>query len=240
MFIGGGDTRAYHRIYTAPAVKAAIREMYAAGVPFGRVSAGALVSTESCTVWGSKVTTERNEYRLRAGSAADPAADGDAPLALGRGLGLLQDCIVETHSAERGGFPRLVQAMEVTGSTHGLGIDEGICLESRDGTAVAVHGQGRAYCLKRSGPLRFELVVREPGDGFTLAKRFFCRVLDAASANGTAVWLYGGYALDAYAGRRRREHQDVDSIARFGEWPAIEHACPCPPRYPQPLPVQGD
>lgn len=56
VFIAGGDTRIYHRIYAAPQVRQVIRGLYEAGIPFGGVSAGALISTESCIVWGSRVT----------------------------------------------------------------------------------------------------------------------------------------------------------------------------------------
>jgi len=112
IFIGGGDTRAYHRLFTAPEVEEAIREMYVAGAPFGGVSAGALIATESCVIWGSRTATATNEWLLRAKSHADPAGDGDVQLALGRGLGLLPDCMIETHFAESGAFPRLLQAME--------------------------------------------------------------------------------------------------------------------------------
>jgi cyanophycinase-like exopeptidase len=87
IFIGGGDTRVYHRLFTASEVRGAIRHMYAAGIPFGGVSAGALIATESCVVWGSRAATATNEWLLRAKSHADPAGDGDVQLALGTGLG---------------------------------------------------------------------------------------------------------------------------------------------------------
>ncbi len=54
--------------------------------------------------------------------------------------------------------------MELTGSTFGLGLDEPICLEIQDEAHVRVHGQGRAYILKRTGSLRFEARVLEPGE----------------------------------------------------------------------------
>jgi len=32
----------------------------------------------------------------------------------------LQDCITEVHFSELGGFPRLIQALEMTDSSYGL------------------------------------------------------------------------------------------------------------------------
>jgi len=166
LFIGGGDTRRYHEIYARAEVGGIIRELYRSGVPYGGLSAGALIVGERCTIWGSKVTTPANEYSVCTSLYSDPAKDGDVQLRVGQGLGLLQDCIIEVHFSELGGFPRLVQAMELTGSTFGLGIDEPICLEIRDEVSVKVHGRGRAYFLRRTGPLRFEVRVLEPGDEF--------------------------------------------------------------------------
>lgn len=166
IFIGGGDTRKYHRIYACTEVRAIIRELYQSSVPFGGVSAGALISTGACTISGGKVITPINEYFIGAKSYFDPTEDGDVQLTVGEGLGLLQDCVIEVHFSETGRFPRLVSAMELTKSTYGFGIDEPICLEIREGKFVRVYGRGRAYALKRTRSLRFEVQILEPGDEF--------------------------------------------------------------------------
>lgn len=119
---------------------------------------------------GGKVTTPTNEYFIRAKSYFDPAEDGDVQLTVGEGLGLLQDCVIEVHFSEIGGFPRLVSAMELTKSTYGFGIDEPTCLEIREREFVRVYGRGRAYALKRTGSLRFEVQILEPGDEFEMRK----------------------------------------------------------------------
>lgn len=166
IFIGGGDTRRYHKIYANRRIGAIIRTLYESGISFGGVSAGALISPERCIIWGSKVSTPTNEYFLRA--RQDLAEDSATELTMGEGLGLLRDCLIEVHFSEFGAFPRLVQSMESTRSTHGIGIDEPICLEIRDRVFVKVHGRGRAYVLKRVSPLRFELNVLEPGDNYQI------------------------------------------------------------------------
>jgi cyanophycinase len=166
IFMGGGDTRKYHAIYVLSEAGAIIRERYRSGIPFGGMSAGALLAPEACTIWGSKVSTPTNEYLVRTEFYLDPHEDGDVELRVGKGLGLLHDCIIEVHFTELGGFPRMIQAMEMTASPHGLGMDDPICLEIRDETRVKVHGSGRAYAAKRLSRRRFEVQVLEPGDEF--------------------------------------------------------------------------
>jgi hypothetical protein len=59
--------------------------------------------------------------------------------------------------------------VERTGVLYGLGIDEPVCTEIRDGREGLVHGQGRAYLLRRQAPAgRFELRVLEAGATFEL------------------------------------------------------------------------
>jgi lincosamide nucleotidyltransferase A/C/D/E len=48
----------------------------------------------------------------------------------------------------------------------------------------------------------------------TPVERFLCSAVDALQQGGIPFWLFGGYALDAYAGRPLRQHQDVDFLAR--------------------------
>jgi len=164
IFMGGGDTRRYRQIYVLGEAGAIIKERYMAGIPYGGMSAGALLAPEACTIWGSKVSTPTNEYLVRTEFYLDPHEDGDVELKVGKGLGLLHDCIIEVHFTELGGFPRMIQAMGMTASTHGLGLDDPICLEIQDETRVKVHGRGRAYAAKRLSRRRFEIQVLEPGD----------------------------------------------------------------------------
>ncbi|MFQ6096149.1 MAG: nucleotidyltransferase domain-containing protein [Armatimonadota bacterium] len=55
----------------------------------------------------------------------------------------------------------------------------------------------------------------------TPAEEFLCRVVDAARATVTRVWLYGGYALEILLGRRIREHDDVEFLAKLQDWPRL-------------------
>lgn len=163
LYMGGGDTRQYHAIYAQGEARAAIREAYWRGVPYGGFSAGALIVPATCTIWGDRLTTSTNRLCLRG------SEDGcDEELLLGEGLGLLRDCLVEAHFSELGGFPRLVAAMERRPVRYGLGIDNPICMEIRDEQEIRIHGQGRAYILERREGGGLCAHVLEPGQRYTL------------------------------------------------------------------------
>jgi cyanophycinase len=162
LYMGGGDTRRYHAVYAAGEVRAAIREAYRRGVPYGGFSAGALIAPADCTIWGDRLTTPTNQVCLR----GSEEGCGDE-LLVGDGLGLIRDCLVEAHFSELGGFPRLVAAMERRPVRYGLGIDNPICLEVRNEQEIRVHGRGRAYLLERRED-GLCVHVLEPGQGFAL------------------------------------------------------------------------
>lgn len=163
LYMGGGDTRQYHAIYTRSDTRAAIRQAYWQGVPYGGFSAGALIAPAECTIWGDRLTTPTNRICLRG------SEDGcDDELLLGDGLGLIQDCLVEAHFSELGGFPRLAAALERRPIRYGLGIDNPICLEIRDEQEIRVHGQGRAYVLERREGGGLGVKMLNPGQRYTL------------------------------------------------------------------------
>ncbi len=164
LFMGGGDTRLYHAVYTQAAARSTIRELYWRGVPYGGFSAGALIAPVACSVWGDRLTQKTGNQVLLRGSEEGCQAE----LQLGEGLGLIRDCLVEAHFAERGGFPRLVAAMERRPVRYGFGLDNPICLEIRDEKELRVHGQGRAYVLERRESGGLSVQALEPGDRFTL------------------------------------------------------------------------
>lgn len=163
IFMCGGDTRLYHRVYAHGKAKAALKAAYEAGVPYAGLSAGALIAPETCSIWGDHRTTATNTFVL--GGSEDGC---DEPLQLGEGLGFLKDLHLEAHFAEEGGFPRLADALELTGCPYGLGIDNPICVEIHDEREAIIHGQGRVYLVQRLGALRFETQVLEPGQKLKL------------------------------------------------------------------------
>ena len=167
IFVGGGDMLRYQQIYACPEMRAIICELYESGVPYGGASAGAQICPEACILGGSSVRTSDNEYRILASGHEEPVK-GSEQLTMAKGLGLLHDRVVDVHLSETGALPRLIQGIELAKANHGLGLDEPICLEVRDGCRVRAHGHGRAYLVTRFGVLRFELRVLEAGDEFEM------------------------------------------------------------------------
>jgi cyanophycinase len=77
IFIGGGHTPTYHRLYATEPIRSLIRERYDEGVPIAGVSAGALIAPEICALY--------------------PDETQDSALEIVTGLGLVSDVIVGVH-----------------------------------------------------------------------------------------------------------------------------------------------
>ncbi|MBI2302486.1 MAG: cyanophycinase [Armatimonadetes bacterium] len=181
FFMAGGDPRAYHRVYGAPAVRDKIRERYRYGVPYAGLSAGAMLVGGTAILAGDRLS-DGNPACLRA------AHREPQELELGPGLRLLPNVIVEGHFAERGSFPRLIEALRQTAQRRsggqsdpgllvalrdtsgllGLGLDEPAGVGITDETTLSVMGQGRAWLFRAGQPGWMELKLLEPGDTETL------------------------------------------------------------------------
>lgn len=121
VFIGGGHTPTYHRLYATEPIRSVIRKRCEAGVPFAGLSAGALIAPEIC--------------------ALDTEDTGDTSLRIVPGLGLVRDLIVGVHFTKRKALPRMIEAMARTGTRLGLGMDESACVVLEDGGFKQVLGK---------------------------------------------------------------------------------------------------
>lgn len=110
--------------------------------------------------------TPSNEYYLRARPIVDRMTEVD--LLLGNGIGLIESCIFEPHFSEWGGFPRLVQSMELSESAFCFGIDEFACIEIQNDSNASVSGLGRVYYLYRTGPLDFNVKILDPEESIVI------------------------------------------------------------------------
>ncbi len=113
IFIGGGHTPTYHRLYATEPIRSIIRERYRKGVPIAGVSAGALIAPEICVL--------------------TPDETDDGSLQIVDGLGLLSDLIVGVHFTELNALPSVLNAMVRTQTRTGWGIDEPACAVFEDG-----------------------------------------------------------------------------------------------------------
>jgi cyanophycinase len=159
IFIGGGDTREYHRLYVTSELREAIvhanRE---SGIPVAGLSAGALLLSRKAIIWGSRTGDEL---------LADPQSDGaDDPLWLGDGLGLVRDATFDVHFSQWGRLPRLTRAVESYG-TVGIGLDgsSGVRVDP-DGMVTVLPGR-RVFVVYRT-PRGIEKVALSSGRRFYL------------------------------------------------------------------------
>lgn len=162
IFVAGGDTKIYQRVYASEKVGSLIKLQFEKGIPYGGASAGALIASEKCPLQGSVIMTASNEYLLKAKPFRESMKDID--FVLGNGLGLIEDCVFETHFSEWGGFPRLVQSMELSGSKYGFGIDESACLEIQNNARALMRGRGRVFHLVRTASQEFKVSILDPGE----------------------------------------------------------------------------
>jgi cyanophycinase len=113
IFIGGGHTPTYQRLYATEPVRSLLRESYDRGVPIAGCSAGALVAPQICTLL--------------------PDETDDGSLKIEVGLGLVSNLIVGVHFTEHNALPDVLAAMAQTQTKTGWGIDESACAVFEDG-----------------------------------------------------------------------------------------------------------
>ncbi|WP_234410562.1 Type 1 glutamine amidotransferase-like domain-containing protein [Caldalkalibacillus mannanilyticus] len=107
IFIGGGDTVAYHHHFATHPFKDWIIDRYQQGIPIAGNSAGALILPECCFI-----------------SSNDHA---EGVMLFKQGVGLLSDILISVHFSEWNERQNLVQAMKLREIKNGLGIDENAC-----------------------------------------------------------------------------------------------------------------
>lgn len=169
VFMSGGPTELYQRSYGTRAVARTIRGLHDSGVPYGGVSAGAMMACEDCVVEDSTGPTRAIDLRRGVDRSRSRGEAKRPGLVVKRGLGLVARCVLEPHFTESGRLPRLVEAMTLAGSRFGIGIDEPTCLELR-GAKATVRGRGRLYLFRRDSRGRrgagFRFRSYEPGSRF--------------------------------------------------------------------------
>jgi cyanophycinase len=113
IFIGGGHTPTYHRLYALEPIRALIRNRYQEGVPVAGVSAGALIAPDICAI--------------------PPEKTGNGSVRILPGLGLVSGLVVGVHFTESGALPTILEAMVRTRTQDGWGIDGSACAVFNDG-----------------------------------------------------------------------------------------------------------
>jgi cyanophycinase len=120
IFVGGGSTPVYHRLYARSAVGAAIRARCEAGVPYGGLSAGMLIAGAVCPL--------------------HPDETGEAQTRLVDGLGLFEGLLCQPHFRAQDRLLALRAALETAGIPLGFGVEDEACLILAPGETPRVVG----------------------------------------------------------------------------------------------------
>lgn len=125
IFFTGGDQSRLMKLTEDTPIATAIRALHQRGGLVAGTSAGASAQGETMVVGGSGEETPRV---------------GDIELA--PGLGLIPNCIIDQHFAERGRIGRLIGAVSRRPDCLGIGVDEDTALRIEAGTARVIGSGG--------------------------------------------------------------------------------------------------
>ena len=149
IFINGGDTRIYQRLYAKGKAKKIIANRFLDGANIGGSSAGALIIPKQCIVWGNKTVKRGKSFNLCSVRPSSGTSNARASLKTGAGIGVLASAVVDVHGSEWGRLPRLIEAMKQLKAREGLMIDEDTYVIIRPNSArLTIEGNGRIYRIK--------------------------------------------------------------------------------------------
>ena len=132
VYVAGGWTPGYADCCTAVEIS----------VPYAGFSAGAAIAAESAIVGGWRIDGRE--------VCQEDASEGLEDVVPRPGLGLVPFA-VDVHATQWGTLTRVAHAVAAGIVGEALAIDEHTCVEVRDGTITAVHGQGVAYRVQPGG-----------------------------------------------------------------------------------------
>ncbi len=121
IFIGGGNTEIYRKLYATEPIRTVIRERYRKGVPVAGLSAGAILASNISWLLPEEAT----------GSSIEVV----------QGLGLIEDWVIGAHFSEWQALPQMLEVMSKARVKFGLGIDEEACAVLEDEQIKKVIGR---------------------------------------------------------------------------------------------------
>ena len=165
----GGNQLKLSAIINGTAFGEAIRHAHHRGVTIGGTSAGASIQSSHMVAFGTGGSTPKQRMTQ-----------------LAAGLGLLTDCVIDQHFAQRNRYGRLLMLVAQSPNLLGIGVDEDTAAIVRDDRRLEVVGRGavtiidgtdmtsNAHEAKRTEPLLVSgarLHVLPAGAKFDLMKR---------------------------------------------------------------------
>jgi cyanophycinase len=169
IFMTGGNQLKLSAVVNGTAFAEAIRSAHERGVTIGGTSAGASFQSSHMVAFGSGGATPKQRMTQ-----------------LAAGLGLVKECVIDQHFAQRNRYGRLLMLVAQSPNLLGMGVDEDTAAVVTDGREVTVIGRGavtiidgtdmvsNAHEAKRTQPLLVSgarLHVLPAGAKFDLMKR---------------------------------------------------------------------
>jgi cyanophycinase len=121
IFIGGGHTPTYHRLFATEPIRTLLRDKFYSGAPLAGISAGALIAMKLCQL------------------TPDETLESETQIA--PGLSLASGFAVGVHFSEWDALPEVLEVMAMTKTRIGYGIDEPACLVCENGNVSQVLGK---------------------------------------------------------------------------------------------------
>jgi cyanophycinase len=169
VFMTGGNQLKLSAVISGTAFAAALTDAHRRGVVIGGTSAGASVQSSHMVAFGSGGATPKQRMTQ-----------------LAAGLGLLDNCVIDQHFAQRNRYGRLLSLVAQSPSLLGIGVDEDTAAVVTDERYLDVIGRGavtivdgrdmttNAHAAKRTAPLLVSgarLHVLPAGAKFDLMRR---------------------------------------------------------------------
>jgi cyanophycinase len=187
VFMTGGNQLKLSAIVNGTPLGEAIKAAHQRGVTIGGTSAGASIQSAYMVAFGTGGATPKQRMTQ-----------------LAAGLGLLTDCVIDQHFAQRNRYGRLLMLVSQSPNLLGIGVDEDTAAIVSDHRLLEVAGRGavtivdgrdmtsNAHEAKRTAPLLVSdarLHVLPAGARFDLMKRSLVTTSepDAAKAEGLRV-----------------------------------------------------
>ncbi|HSS67091.1 MAG TPA: cyanophycinase [Nocardioidaceae bacterium] len=220
VFMTGGNQLKLSAVVSGTAFAAALKDAHRRGVVIGGTSAGASVQSSHMVAFGTGGATPKQRMTQ-----------------LAAGLGLLDNCVIDQHFAQRNRYGRLLSLVAQSPSLLGIGVDEDTGAVVREERYLEVIGRGavtiidghemtsNAHAAKRTNPLlvsgarlhvlpagaKFDLMRRELVAASTQVDPAVAEELSAANADvGRLARDIAAESVSPTNLRRRRARARID------------------------------
>lgn len=163
LFVCGGLTPLYHRALTAD--RSWLDYLIEQGIPYGGLSAGAMIAPERAILGGWQVERDGQLIAI----LKEQAGEDLDRLELQDGLGLVPFA-VDVHASQWGSLTRPLHAVSLGLVREGWAIDEDTMIEVRD-DLVQVYGLGHAYQMLTGSAGQVEVRLHRAGAQVPLDRR---------------------------------------------------------------------